>query len=154
MKRVPLPYAVPDDLKPLLRQVFAYWEGLRRHENNIPFWDDVKISSLPDLADNLLLIDVFVRPARFRFDTVGREATARYGKTVAGRFLDEIEVKHPFAYLLSQCSATTEGGVPTFFRHEQGKSETAGSTAPYSRLLLPLWGDGHIGMLLGALLFG
>lgn len=154
MKRVPLPYAMPEKLEPSLQQVRAYWEGLRRHENNIPFWDDLKVSSLPDLADSLLLIDVFLKPVRFRFDTVGQELTARYGKTVAGKFLDEIEAKHPFAYLISQSSATIEGGVPTFFRHERGKSEAAGSTAPYSRLLLPLWGDGYIGMLLGALSFG
>jgi hypothetical protein len=154
MKRAPLPYAMPDRLEPPLQQVRAYWEGLRRHENNIPFWDDVKVSSLPDLADKLLLIDVFVRPARFRFDTVGREVTARYGETVIGKFLDEVEAKDPLSYLISQSSATVESGAPTFFRYDRGKSKPAGSAAPYSRLLLPLWGDGRIGMLLGALLFG
>lgn len=153
MKRAPLPYAMPNDLDPTLKQVLAYWDGLRRHENNIPFWDDVRILSLPDLADSLMLIDVFAKPPRFRLNAVGRRLIERYGDPVAGKFIDEVEAKPPFAYLLSQCSATVESGTPTFFKHDPGKAGKSAGAAPYARLILPLWGDGHIGMLLGALHF-
>ena len=77
----------------------------------------------------------------------------RYGDPVAGKFIDEVEAKPPFAYLLSQCSATVESGTPTFFKHDPGKAGKSAGAAPYARLILPLWGDGHIGMLLGALHF-
>jgi hypothetical protein len=39
-------------------------------------------------------------------------------------------------------SATVEGRAPTYYR--------SGDGAGYSRLVLPLWGDGRIGMLLVA----
>ena len=32
-------------------------EGLKRHEADMPFWDDVKISALPDLAGRLLMVE-------------------------------------------------------------------------------------------------
>ena len=151
MKEPALPYPVPKKLEPNLARVLAYWQGLKRKQNDIPFWDDVRISSLPDLAERLMLIDVFVKSERFRWGTVGRQLTDRYGESVAGKFLDEIEVRHPFEYLLSQCSATVESGVPTYYRHVPGRSETPGIAESYSRLVLPLWGDGHVGMLFGAI---
>jgi hypothetical protein len=61
-----------------------------------------------------------------------------------GKFADEIQPRTPFNYLCSQCSATVENREPTFFHHRSG----AGGA--FSRLLLPMWGDGRIGMLLGA----
>jgi hypothetical protein len=36
------------------------------------FWDDARLSDLPDLSDRLLLIDVFQRPERLRFGLVGK----------------------------------------------------------------------------------
>jgi hypothetical protein len=51
-----------------------------------------------------------------------------------------LNLRAPFGYLRAQCSATVEARAPTC--HEDA--------AGYSRILLPMWGDGHIGMLLGA----
>ena len=48
----------------------------------------------------------------------------------------------PLEFLRSQCSAAVEARAPTFYRHE--------SKPAYARILLPMWGDGRIGMLLGA----
>jgi hypothetical protein len=33
----------------VLRHVFSYWESLTHGENEMPFWDDVKLPALPDL---------------------------------------------------------------------------------------------------------
>lgn len=137
------PYAVPARLSPDLARVGDYWAGLLRGNAKMPFWDDANLSDLPDLADRLFLIDVFDVPERFRFNTIGK---AIAGGAEAGRFLDEVELTGPFAFLRSQCSATVEAGATTFFQPEAG-------TRPYSRLLLPMWGDGRISMLLGALDF-
>jgi len=68
-----------------------------------------------------------------------RRAVAAQGR---GIFADEIVPQAPLDYFLSQCSACTEGRAPTYCR-------IAGPSS-YARLLLPLWGDGHINSLLGA----
>lgn len=135
------PFGVPVHLSPDLTRVEAYWKGLLRGSAKIPFWDDAKLADLPDLADRLFLVDVFDRPQRFRFDLVGR---ALSGDGLAGVFLDEAELGRPFEYLRAQATATVECAAPTFFHDDAG-------SGPYGRLLLPMWGDGRISMLLGAL---
>jgi hypothetical protein len=139
-----IPYELPEQLRPSLRQVFSYWESLKRGENEMPFWDDVKLPALPDLMARLMLIDVFANPQRFRFSFVGTDLSSSSQESVTGKFADEIQPQTPFDYLGSQCSATVEGRRPTFLHHRSGE------VGAFSRLLLPMWGDGRIGMLLGA----
>lgn len=102
MKRPVVPFAMPRTIAPDLARVRAYWEGLKRGGNNMPFWDDVKTSSLPDLSDRLLLVDVFEKPQRFRLNFVGQQLIDRYGESITGNFVDEMELKHPLQYLASQ----------------------------------------------------
>src|SRR3974377_256290 len=51
-----LPFSIPTKLSPGLRLIFDYWQNLRRRENSMPFWDDVKLSSLPELSDRMMLV--------------------------------------------------------------------------------------------------
>jgi hypothetical protein len=134
-----VPFPLPDHLKPNLARVRAYWEDLKRADNDMPFWDDVTLSALSDQAENVLLIDAFEKPERFRFNTLGKGVTQRYGEPLASKFLEEMNLRAPFDYLLAQCSATVEARAPTYYE--------SGAVA---RLLLPMWGEGHISMLLGA----
>lgn len=150
MKRPVVPFSLPRKIDPVLARVRAYWESLERGENKMPFWDDFEISSLPDLADKLMLIDVFEKPERFRLNSIGQQLTERYGETITGKFADEIESKNPFEYLTSQCSATIESRGPTYYQHGAAAVQESGGPVLYSRLLLPMWGNGHIGMLLAA----
>jgi len=136
------PFATPAHLPPDLARVQAYWRGLLRGEAKIPFWDDAKLSDLPDLTDRLFLVDAFQGPERFRFAEVGARVG---GREFGGRFLDETDLPWPFEFLRAQCSATVECAAPTCFRFE----DPAASGWPYWRLLLPMWGDGHVSMLLG-----
>ncbi len=110
----------------------------------MPFWDDVNLSMLPDLSGRLMLIEVFDKPIRFRIGMAGDEIKSKYGGDLAGKFLDDIEPHGPLRYLNSQSSATVESRIPTYFRHD------AAAGGGFSRILLPMWGDGRIGMLLGA----
>jgi len=144
------PYAPPRKLERGLAQALAFWNGLKRRQAEIPFWDDVKLSALPQLSGTLAMIDVSPRPVRFRFavGTLGEEIKRRYGGDLAGVFLDEIEIRYPFQFLISQCSATVESGAPTYYRYAEARGGRPQQA--FSRLLLPLWGDGRIGMLLGA----
>jgi hypothetical protein len=137
------PFAFPKTLSPALARTCGYWENLKRADNNMPFWDDIKLSALPELAENFLLIDAFVLPERFRFNAVSKELTQRYSKAINSKFLDELDLREPFTYLRAQCSATVESRAPTCY-----------SGSGYSRILLPMWGDGRIGMLLGAVEWG
>jgi hypothetical protein len=56
----------------------------------MPFWDDVDITSLPDLLDRLILIDVFNKSMRFRRAIVGDEIKALHGGELVGKFLSEL----------------------------------------------------------------
>lgn len=148
------PYAVPRKLEPDIARVLAYWEELKRGDADMPFWDDVNVSRLPDLSDRLMLIEVFDKPLRFRFGMVGKEIMGQYGDDLAGKFLDETEARGPLRYLNSQSSATVESRAPTYYRHALAKGGDARAGEGYSRLILPMWGDGHVGMLLGAVAWG
>ncbi|HYM31513.1 MAG TPA: hypothetical protein VEU47_09455 [Candidatus Cybelea sp.] len=98
-----------------------------------------------------MLIDVFEKPERYRFSIVGRQINERYGTAIAGKFADEIEARNPIEYLRSQGSATVERGAPTYFQCiSDADAETRGSHS-YVRMLFPMWGEGHIGMLMGAI---
>jgi hypothetical protein len=61
------PFAVPASIEPKLARVRSYWEGLLRGDNKVPFWDDIKLSSLADLAEDAMMLDAFDDPLRFRF---------------------------------------------------------------------------------------
>jgi hypothetical protein len=147
------PYAMPDVLEAELGEILAYWEGLKRHDNNIPFWDDVQLTALREYSDMLMMIDVFEKPERFRFGVIGRAIIERYGREIESHFVDEVARKAPFEYLLSQASATLQAGKPTFYHHVAMNAHAPDPSKSYLRLLLPLWGEGHIAMLMGAVVF-
>lgn len=141
------PFPLPASLPARLAELLSYWEALRRGDNAMPFADDVKLGAVPELADRALLLDVFVHPYRFRLSHMG-PAIARATGSSVGTFADEIEPRAPLNYLLAQCSTTVEAQAPTFY----GRTATQVSHR-YARLLLPLWADGHVATLLGAVEF-
>ena len=138
------PFAVPHKLPSDLDRVLAYWEGLKRGAAEMPFWDDVNLGALPDLEGRLMLIDVFQEPERFRFAIVGKDFAGQ--KAEGGAFLDSVTSGPPLDYLRAQCSATVEAAGPT--AHTGGGKPDDGGR--YIRLLLPLWGEGQVRMILGA----
>ena len=133
------PFPLPETLSPDLQRVSAYWQSLKRADNSMPFWDDLKLSALPDLAGQLLLVDVFDDPERFRMNTVGADAAGEQAAALRGKFIEEAVPSGMLQALRAQASATVAARAPTFHRG-----------AGYARILLPMWGDGRIGMLLGA----
>jgi hypothetical protein len=136
----------PHRLPVRLARLQNYWNDLRRGENAIPFSDDVNVTALPELLDQLMLVEVFDRPQRFRFGQVGQQLLGRHS-SITGSFADEIEVHRFFEFFLAQASVTVEVRRPTFYRGPTGKPDEGMS---YSRLLLPAWGNGRVDMLLGA----
>ena len=141
-------FLFPEQLEPDLERVHAYCNGLKRGDNDIPFWDDVKFSMQARVAREVMVIEAFENPLRFRLDLVGDDLVHRYGAAVAGKFTDEVDLHPPLDQLTDQCRATVERRAPTYFRHEAADRGTG-----YSRLVLPSWGSGHIEMLVGAVCF-
>jgi hypothetical protein len=147
-----VPFSLPRKLEPDLARLRAYWDGLKRGDADMPFADDVNLSAIPVLAGRLMLIEVFNKPVRFRLAMLGEELKERHGGDIVGKFLDEIDARLPLQYLSSQASATIESRSITYYLHGSDKRGT--SADAYSRLLLPMWGDGRIGMLLGGVSSG
>ena len=140
-----VPFCVPAKLTSDLDHVLVYWSSLKRGESEIPFSDDLELSSLSYLSDRLMTIDVFERPQRFRFSMVGKNTLGRYGSDFSGKFADEIDSKSPLDFFKSQASATVEARAPTYYM-------TGDDVSPESktaRLLLPMWGNGQIAIILG-----
>lgn len=82
--------------------------------------------------------------------STGADLTNWYGETIGNKFLDAIDLRSPFDELMAQCRATVAGGAPTYYRQTAvGKGDSA-HPGRYARLLLPLWGNGRVEMLLGA----
>jgi hyperosmotically inducible protein len=143
-------YSLPGELEPDLGRIQAYWNGLKRGANDVPFWDDVKLSLRSRLGRESMLIDVFENPLRFRFDLMGADVANWYGGTIDNRFFEAIDLHAPFDELMLQCRATVEGCAPTYYCQTAAGKADAGHPSGYARLLLPLWGNGRIEMLLGA----
>ena len=132
-----------------LNLVRKHRKSLRRAGNEMPFWDDLKLAALPELAGRLVLFDAFERPERFRFSMVGCELTQRYGEGSHRSIHERIEPRIPFNYVTSQYSVAVEGRAPTYYEHiEPREHQSVGPS--YARILLPLWGEGSVRMLLGA----
>lgn len=137
------PYAAPENLPPGLGRAHAYWRSLIRKAAPMPFWDDLTPTDMGDIVDDAFTLEVFDKPERFRFALLGERLEAGGVPELEGTFLGEGPLASPFEFLLSQASATVEAGQPTLHRSVDPKR--------YDRLLLPMWGDGRTGLLLGVI---
>lgn len=135
------PYSAPRALSPRLERVRAYWRGLIRRAAPMPFWDDFAPADMGDVMDDAFTLEVFDKPERFRFALVGEGLESGGLRDLEGAFLGEGPLASPFDYLLSQASATVEGRRPTLHR--------GAGPGGHARLLLPMWGEGRVGLLLG-----
>lgn len=138
------PFPVPDHLGGNLRPVLAYWAGLKRGANTVPFSDDLDFRAIPVSAHGLFLLTVFVLPERFRLDHLGEDL--KEGDMKTGMFLDETPLRGCFSYLRTQSTATVEAAAPTFCLYRAD-----GPDVGFSRLLLPMWGNGQISTIIGAI---
>jgi hypothetical protein len=146
MTRPGNPFPLPVSLSGELARVHAKWEDLRRAGNSIPFSDDLNPSAMSAERGRLLLLDVFDNPERFRFALADPRLVPTQEAALSGKFIDEVELGGNFAFLRAQASATVEARAPTYYR-----CGSRGLSPGFARLLLPMWGDGRIGLLLGAL---
>ena len=88
------------------------------------------------------LLSVFSSPERYRFEFI---CDSLRGGVTTGTFIDEMSPNVNFSYLRAQSSATVEAAAPTLLHLTQWSGYS------FSRVLLPLWGNGQVTMLLGAI---
>ena len=138
-------YPLPERLQPRLAELEGYWDSIKRGFGIMPYWDDLDMTKLAALRNQVMLFDVMEGQPRFRFNLVGASIAEAYGESLDGRFADEVPPTSPFHELSEQCRATVTESAPTYFRFAPAEGE------PYARLLLPLWGNGYIQMLIGAI---
>jgi hypothetical protein len=136
------PFPLPGRLDAKLQPVVTLWEGLKRGENRMPFADDLGLPALSELSGNPFLLSVLPTLGRCRFEFL---CDRLRGYVPVGSFLDEVPPNVNFSYLRAQSSATLEAGEPTLLHLTQL------SGYGFSRVLLPLWGNGQVTMLLGAI---
>ena len=132
------PFPLPETLPRDLAAVHTYWRGLRRGGNEMPFSDDLDPAALSKAAGQVLLLDVFDKPERFRFSHLAGDLLLAQETALSGKFIDEISLGTPLEFLRAQASATVEARTPTCYAGKGG-----------ARLLLPMWGDGRVSLLLG-----
>jgi hypothetical protein len=135
------PFPLPEHLDIRLQPVISLWDSLKRGENGMPFSDDLGVSALSNLSAIPFLLSVFGSPERYRIEFLAKDLR---GTAAVGGFIDEVSPDIDFSYLRAQSSATVEAAEPTLLRL------TDASGKNFSRLLLPLWGNGQVNMLLGA----
>lgn len=135
------PFALDRPLAPPLARLLAYWEGLRRGQAEIPFWDDLSEVKIEASGGETFILDAFSRPERFRFNDI--EVAAADREQLLGHFLDDVDLPGVFGLLRAQASATVELMRPTLCVAEG-----------HQRLLLPAWGEGEVRMIVGGLARG
>ena len=137
------PFGLPGLLTAQLADLYSSWSSLRRGSARIPFSDDLAPSEVGKLVETIAFLRVFQKPQRFLFDFVGTQVATALGGELDDLFADELgQPAAPLNYFVAQCSATIEAGTPTYYSHSQNPE--------YQRLLLPLWGDGHVNAILAA----
>ena len=137
---------VPAALSPALAAVLETWRGLRRGGADMPFADDMDLSDARALGVDLIVLEVFQSPTRFRLDPARTPHAPRVEHDLQGRFLDEIDLAAPLDDLGAQALATLDRRGPTYDRRALSDAGRG-----YARLLLPFWGEGEIRLLLGAI---
>lgn len=146
MERGKAEFFLPQRLsEPALAAVLNYWQGLKRPGADVPYWDDVDMAKLSGERHRLLLLDVFDSPQRFRFAIVGASVAKACQRELEDRFVDAVPASGPLRRMAEQCRAAVASVRPTYYQ-----DAPSGGEKGVARLLLPMWGNGQVQMLLGA----
>lgn len=116
---------------PVLRRLYAYWQG-KRGERLMPARSDLDPLEIPSLLRHLILLDVTHDPLRFRVRLYGTEVADLRGRDLTGRYLYEgaatsigettrpwnlatVETRRPH-YVTGPYEDISDGRIGTFYR--------------------------------------
>jgi len=143
--------AEPQPVHPSLRRLFDYWLG-KRGARSMPSRDDIDPVDFAFVLGNIILVDVFREPLRFRIRLHGTTLVMQAGYELTGKMLDELPITE-FRILAAESFTTTANTGKPF--HSQRDRILDGRPRRYETLMLPLSDDDRtVNMLLVGLLYG
>ncbi len=125
---------------PELNEIHAYWLA-KRGERRMPARQDIEPTEIPGLLRNVMLIDVFHDPVRFRYRLIGTNVVDATGENRTGKCFDSVDFFATNPIVREQYVAVAATGEPVhslepFYRLDNGTKYEV------ERLLLPLSADG------------
>ena len=125
---------------PLLRQLFAYWDG-KRAGNRMPSRRDMDpVEIEPQLLPWIVLLDVEQTPRRFRYRLIGTRVVEMLDRDLTGRYVDELRDLGPVVdTILGRYGTVVDSRRPLNFEDEL--LDVNGRRSWAERLALPLGGD-------------
>ena len=124
-----------------LRDLYRYWAD-KKHGRPLPARSDLDPMEIPQLLQNVVLVDVIGDPPRFRYRLVGTAITHAIGKEITSRFVDELPLDHYYVeHLLSLYRTVIEERRPVYSEGDFAGRPFRARWQSY-RLLLPLSRDG------------
>ena len=127
---------------PDLAHFYDYWVSLCRGRSMPSRKDIDPLQIPPGYLPNLMLIDVFHEPRRYRYRLVGTTVVQASGDDRTGRFFDEVDFFKIHPLVMGQYAHVVDTGLP-LYSLEPFTNLRNGSNFDVDRLLLPLSADGQ-----------
>jgi hypothetical protein len=123
-----------------MNEIHAYWLA-KRGQRRMPARQDIDPVEIPKLLRNMMLIDVFHDPLKFRYRLIGTRVVDATGENRTGKCFDSVEFFAANPIVWEQYAAAVAGGAPVHSLEPFRRLDT-GTEYEVERLLLPLSSDG------------
>jgi hypothetical protein len=123
-----------------MNEIHTYWLA-KRGQRRMPSRWDIEPTEIPRLLRNLMLIDVFYAPLRFRYRLIGTNVVDATGENRTGKCFDSVDFFAANPIVREQYATVVSTGEPVhslepFYRLDTRREYEV------ERLLLPLSSDG------------
>ncbi len=141
---------VPDDIHPILRQLYEYWLA-KRPDGKLPGRQHMDPLDIPDLLPYIYLLDVVGEgtEVRYRLRLVGTKNVDLFGRDLTGQWLDENYSSTEYDKLAGPLYQAIADRAP---KYQRSKVKIPNREfISFERLMCPLAADGEtVDMLFGA----
>lgn len=125
---------------PEMNEIYTLWLA-KRGWRRMPARPDIDPTEIPRLLPNVMLVDVFHAPLRFRYRLIGTNVVSATGEDRTGKSFDNVEFFAANPIVMQQYASVVATGEPIhstepFYRLDNRR------TYDVERLLLPLSADG------------
>lgn len=147
-------FTLPAAAHPVIRDAHEYWQSRHPQRGGLPGRQHLDPCDIPQLLPHIWLVDVQHRPLRLRYRLVGSAVDLGMGRTLTGRWLDEVnpgffetpQMSGAYLGVIESKTPSYRKGAP-IFSHNQKCSQV-------ERLIMPLATDGQqVDMLFCATIF-
>ena len=122
-----------------VQRLADYWQH-KRGDRPMPARADIDPAEIKPLLPYLLIADVFADPVRVRYRLAGTAVCEAFGRNIAGRWLDELEVNGGVPFWVEQYGRLIASRAPVFGRASGMLADVELFRADWT--LLPLSSDG------------